>query len=247
MESIYPYCASKDNILSKGSITQGEVRGAAGIAITSSFLSVFGSFGIIISYIFIKGIRTKAREILIHISVMDILLGLANLIGAAVNFNDRLISSDQDTSGLHIACQIDAYFATLGTVGSIIWTISLAVYLYLKVISIRVYDIPQLMRGVSIAMYIVGYALPVVVATYFLVLGFYGPSDLFSSGWCTLNMVNTKTGWSHPVPFAIGYDLWMYGALLIIPLLVFATKIIMSNKASFCVYNQMLNVGAKFE
>ena len=43
-------------------------------------------------------------------------------------------------------------------------------------------------------------------------------------------MVNTKTGWSHPVPFAIGYDLWMYGALLIIPLLVFATKIIMSNK-----------------
>ena len=99
-------------------------------------LSIIGSLLIILSYIVQKD-RTKIREILVHISVMDLGVSLANLIGVAVYF-DRYY---QKIHGAHIApvyidnmCKTQAFFAAYCTLGSVFWTTALAGYLYVVIL-----------------------------------------------------------------------------------------------------------------
>jgi len=55
-----------------------DVRIVAGV---TCGLSMIGSLAIILSYIFIRSVRSKARELLVHLSIMDLTFTSANLIG----------------------------------------------------------------------------------------------------------------------------------------------------------------------
>ena len=57
------------------------------VVILTCSLSVIGSLLIIFSYACFRHLRSKPREILMHISLMDLGVSLANLIGAAVYFD----------------------------------------------------------------------------------------------------------------------------------------------------------------
>ena len=50
-------------------------------------LSMLGALLIIFSYVFFKSMRSRAREILVHISIMDFLVAASNLTAAAVDFD----------------------------------------------------------------------------------------------------------------------------------------------------------------
>ena len=115
----------------------GYVRGVSGASCAASFL---GSVLIILSYICFKRLRTKVREILVHLSVADSGVAAANLVGIVVFF-DRFYDVECDADGKvynivpphrHIAilCNVQAFFALYFTLSSILWTVSLAVYLY---------------------------------------------------------------------------------------------------------------------
>ena len=59
-------------------------------------LSLLGALLIIFSFVCFKAMRSRAREILVHISVMDFLVAASNLTGAAVNF-DRFYNCTKGT------------------------------------------------------------------------------------------------------------------------------------------------------
>ncbi len=69
-----------------------EVRVVVGITCT---LSIIGSLLIILSYLCFRDLRSRARLILVHISIMDCGVGLSNLIGAWVYF-DRFYTDNTD-------------------------------------------------------------------------------------------------------------------------------------------------------
>lgn len=126
------------------------------VGVTCS-LSMVGALLIILSYICIKDIRTKAREVLVHLSIADFGVACANFIGVCVYFDQyirhcNLDSSPRNTScfeqdsdpnsvgngvntltsceALLYLCKIQAFIAAYSTLASVLWTLCLAVYIY---------------------------------------------------------------------------------------------------------------------
>ena len=114
-------------------------------------LSIVGSLVIIISYICFKSLRTTTRLILVHLSIMDLGVATANLVGISVNFNRYYFNNSANaTYGSHglpelnhpgdtvdMACKIQAAFAVYFTAGSFLWTLSMAVYIYMRIVHYR--------------------------------------------------------------------------------------------------------------
>lgn len=109
-----------------------------GVVAAVSLLSMIGAALIVLSYICISSIRTKSREILVHLSVADFGVGCANFIGIIVNFDHRIEScryhNHASCDDLKHLCTAQAFFAGFSTLASILWTLALSVYIYLLVV-----------------------------------------------------------------------------------------------------------------
>ena len=105
-----------------------------------SLLSMIGAVLIILSYICIPSIRTKSREILVHLSAADFGVACANFIGVTVNFDHHIQAcyyhnhSATSCNQLEQLCTTQAFFAGFSTIASILWTLCLSVYIYLLVV-----------------------------------------------------------------------------------------------------------------
>ena len=183
------------------------------------FLSILGSLAIILTYVLVKDIRSKARELLVHISLMDIMYSTANLVGLALPYhkhlgpdNTRNMSSTSYMSYDRI-CQAQAAFGVYGTIGSVLWTLGLAVYLYYRIVS-RDADVT---KWAVRLLYIVCYILPLYPTLWLLFghkLGYWQHAPLSGGGWCSVKdnidpLVNFMT-----------YDVWIWLGIILIPLYI---------------------------
>lgn len=122
------------------------------------FFAIVGALIIILSYCLDREIRTKSRQILVHLSIADMGVALANLIGVIVYFDQyiRDCTVDMDVltpSNSHLSeemalsppinvsckvlyglCKAQAFVAGYSTLASVLWTQILAVYIYCLVI-----------------------------------------------------------------------------------------------------------------
>ena len=122
------YCAN-------GTLTgvPASIRAVVGV---TCILSMAGALLIILSYILIKEIRTTTRKILLHLSIMDFMVAAGNLIGDFINF-DQYLAADptaQHHKVVNNVCKAQAFFALYGSISSILWTNSMAVYVYLYIV-----------------------------------------------------------------------------------------------------------------
>lgn len=132
------------------------LRGTVGI---TCCLSMFGAVLIIISYFLIPDIRTKSRQILVHLSFADFGVSCSNFIGVAVYFDQYIRHCPKEVSdkaavetndlentvsngvnsilscyALKGLCKAQAFFAGYSTLASVMWTLCLAVYIYCLVV-----------------------------------------------------------------------------------------------------------------
>lgn len=127
------------------------------------FFAIIGALIIILSYCLDREIRTKSRQILVHLSIADMGVALANLIGVIVYFDQYIRECIADmevlspssseytnvtheshsisiapTSAscklLHGLCKAQAFVAGYSTLASVLWTQILAVYIYCLVV-----------------------------------------------------------------------------------------------------------------
>jgi len=184
-------------------------------------LSILGSLAIIITYALVKEIRSKARELLVHVSLMDITYTTANLVGIMIPYREYLpynsthhdYSSNNTSDGnvYHRVCEAQAFFAVYGTIGSVLWTLALAVYLYYRMVSRDAIITKRLVR----ILYVVCYALPLYVSLWLLLDHHMGyPHNVLSgAGWCSLR--DNVNG----LVILMTYDIWMWlGIIVLIPL-----------------------------
>eukprot|EP00118_Oscarella_pearsei_P014788 m.129261 g.129261 ORF g.129261 m.129261 type:complete len:355 (+) comp37975_c0_seq5:46-1110(+) len=85
-------------------------------------LSLLGAFTIVMTYVLFRDLRGTARLLLVFLSLTDIMTTAANVAGIAMRPNET-------TTG----CQVQAGFAVYGTISSYLWTMFIAIYLYINV------------------------------------------------------------------------------------------------------------------
>lgn len=202
------------------------------IAGVTCALSILGAFFIITSYVCFKELRTRAREVIVHISAMDLLTAMANLIGIAINFDSRLSHNPLLPLPPHYhtynkLCIAQATIAVFGNLSSIFWTIAIAVYFY---VCIMTEDNKTIKRSLY-AFYVICYGLPILILVWFLPTGKIGFAPVAGSGWCSF-VIDTKEDPEDAITQFFGNSLWMYVSFLLIPIICFSLIIYLRLKVS---------------
>ena len=187
-------------------------------------MTILGSLLIILTYLLFRELRTRVRLILFHLSIMDLGVGLSNLIGTAIDFNGYYQRNYTEWAApryIHALCSTQAGFAMYSTYGSVFWTNCLAVYLYFAVV--RCSDkTKRILLWVSV---VLCYVLPLVLSLWLVLTHKLGPSPYGSGGWCSLINVDPSTGTKEYFSITFGYDMWIYLTFVLVPLLYIGTRV----------------------
>lgn len=186
-------------------------------AAVTCVLSMIGSVLIVLSYVCFKWMRSTSRVILLHLSLMDFMVACANFVGSVVDFNTLLEPSVNTTtphpSTSHevysILCVTQASFALYGTLGSILWTIAIAVHIYL---SLMLSNSKLIARAVY-CYYLVCYGIPALMTAWFVATSKLG-RDPIGGSWCTVDS-------SSYFNVFYGSNIWVYIACILVPVLSF--------------------------
>ncbi len=209
-------------------------------------LSVLGSVLIILSFVCFMQLRSRARQILVHISIMDLGVGLVNLTGSLVYFdqyfdqmspsNCTLSPNSVFSSSLQIdpttepliwcpqsllvrdLCIIQAFLAVYFTLGSVFWSNCLTFYLYFRIVYVN----SKLVTYVFRFSWFVSYCFPLLITTWLLLTGRLGFSPYESEGWCSIIMDNPSTEERNLFVSTFGYNIWIGITFIVIPLLSLA-------------------------
>ena len=172
-------------------------------------LSIVGSLLIIYAYFAFKETRTLARQFLVNLSIADFITALANLIGLLTNF--QRFGDDLDNNRwLSAYCTVQAFFAQFGTNSSILWTIAIAVYMFLAIVLIELNVADK--RIPRALCYIVSWGVPAVVMVWFAAAGFLGFEPNTTPGWCGIKS-------DPPYAITVGYTAFVYTAFIVLPLI----------------------------
>ena len=179
-------------------------------------LSMIGSLLIVLSYFLIPAIRTKAREILVNLSLMDFMVATANLVGILTDYANDIPMHNATDPGIVTEknlCIAQASFAMYGTISSVLWTICIAVYVFLRIML----EGSKLGQKCVYAFYVLCYGLPLVMTIWYSTTGKLGFDHYGGSGWCSLKLYDQHGA----VPFnaIFGNDIWIYLTMILVPLL----------------------------
>lgn len=182
------------------------------VAVTSA-LSMLGAFFVVLSYVCVKSLRTQARQILLNLSLMDFGSACTIFVGTLTDFDTFYV----DSSGRHRAwseptalvdglCKAQAFLHILFNISSMLWTITLAVYMYMLVF----HNWQQNVKYFLPFCYVLCYGIPLLLSVWFLETDKLGYAPFDSAGWCTLKTVDPYTLAKDYMAAVIGYDLWVY-------------------------------------
>ncbi|XP_065901745.1 G-protein coupled receptor 157-like isoform X2 [Dysidea avara] len=176
-------------------------------------LSILGSLCIISTHLLIREMKTTIRSILAHVSVMNLTSNTANMIGLVIYYGSTS-SVQEPSSGV---CKLQAFFTLYGTIGSVLWTLGLAVYLYYRIVSCDA----NVTKWVVRVLYVVCYTLPLYVSLWLLLdkwLG-YSPRSPTHKGWCTI-IEEADT-----LFVLLGDDLWIMLSIVLVNVISMTTHV----------------------
>ena len=158
---------------------------------TMCILSLIGSSVIILTYFCYKDHRTRARYILVHLSISNIGQVISNFTGLVANFDKTFRETRSFTYSLYgwnrsldeNLCSAQAFVTIYFSISGMLWTITLAVYLYLLILSMQQ---TYFTRYFVWAGYVVCYCLPLLVAAWLLLRGSLGYAPYSTPGYCGL-------------------------------------------------------------
>lgn len=178
-------------------------------------LSMIGSLLIILSYACFKNLQSQGRLILFNLALMDFGVGLFNLVGAAVNFDQYYYNTSVDhpitpAKAVADSCLVQAIFAHFCTGSSVLWTSCLAVYMYFLIFQ----NWERKVRWFLPLSCVFCYGIPLGLSTWLIFTNRLGHSPYNAAAWCGL--INTKSsGDVDYIATTIGYDLWIYLAIFL--------------------------------
>ncbi|KAL5499661.1 hypothetical protein EMCRGX_G011115 [Ephydatia muelleri] len=170
-------------------------------------LSIVGSALIVLSYVCFKNSRSKARQILVHLSVVNLGAGLSDFLGGVLYFQfnyEEVGLSEND--GKAVVCKILASVSLYCSLSSILWSATLAAHLYFVLTGYV--DVTRHLR----LSYVFDYGLPVLFVVWFLSTHRLG----YNRHLANCNVVYETAGRKDFVATVFGNDLLTYGAAVLI-------------------------------
>jgi G protein-coupled receptor 157 len=185
-------------------------------------LSAIGSGIIIFSYCCYREHRTRARYILVHLSVCNIGQVVSNFIGTVENFDENAANFTYDIltsnrSREEQLCTTQAFFTLYFSLCGMLWTVSLAVYLYLVILSMKQANYTKYFVWLS---YLFCYGLPLLISVWLLLSSRLGYAPYSTPGYCGL-VARRPFQMSECDPERdvygefLGYDLWIILTILV--------------------------------
>ena len=162
-------------------------------------LSILGASLTILTYAAFKSLRTKARQLLVNLSVADIVVALSHFVGLFANYK-RFISKNEEgiiivssSSFNNPSCIVQGAFSTYGTVASFLFSMLIALYLLVLTQSTDSKPASRLLPVI----YILGWGIPLAVVVAVSVVHSFGFEPISTPGeWLT--MCNTHIHVSTP-------------------------------------------------
>ena len=210
-------------------VTPDSIRVVVGV---TCILSMIGALLIIFSYILIRDIRTKAREILVNLSLMDFMAAAANFFGVVTNFSKYNNGTDSVEG---YVCLIQASFAMYGTLSSVLWTICVAVYVFFRIML----ENSKVAQRSVYGFYVICYGLPLIMTLWFSLTGKLGLDTYGGSGWCSLKTYD-KHGVPKPFNVVIGNDIWIYLTIILVPLIFISLHFYL--RYQVCTYGGLFSI-----
>ena len=139
-----------------------------------STLSMLGSMTIMLTFAIWKDVRTTSRKILLFLSISDFFIAASSLVGF-------LIEPGGDQNSNNNKCKLQSFFTNSASTASFLWTLTLAVHLYLAIVKGNQILGKKLLPYFHFINWFLG---PIInwIALYEGMLGpAAGPVD---SGWC---------------------------------------------------------------
>ncbi len=131
-------------------------------------LSLLGSGLIILIHVAFKDLRTGARQILVHLSIADIIVVLSHMFGVLYNLPTYTRPRECDAQpiqeeGRDLACEIQAGFTMFGVLATYLWTLAMAIYLLV----IIVFERNIIGKRLRLAYYPVCWGIPLITVIVF--------------------------------------------------------------------------------
>ena len=213
----------------------------------TNVLTILGSALILVSYLCFPSLRTGARLILLHLSLMDLVVGLAHFIGGVSDLNSRFnltsggplgTNTYSVLPGIYTFCKIHAFVGYYAIISSVLWTVCLSVYMYLlnehtrrTLHVIKYYIWPS---------YVACYGTPLFLTLWAQLTGRLGYAPYDSAGWCTLITKDPITGKYSSFVSIFGFDLWIYLSVVVISVLYVSNALNVRSKVRIftaCAYS----------
>lgn len=125
-------------------------------------VSIAAACWVITTYILFKDLRTTARQLLVNLSIADILVASSHFLGAMVNY-DRFLPSQNngtlmsDASVHDPLCVSQAVVTMFGSIALFLWTMCVAVY----ILALSILTKKNILKKVVVLMYIVCWGVPI--------------------------------------------------------------------------------------
>ena len=194
-------------------------------------LSIVGSLAIMASFVFFRQHRTVTRFLLFNLSLADFLVAIVNLVGVSTSY--KYIDANET---LHATFRNNATCVVTGGLGiyaadsSILWTIAVISYLYLALACCRPSRTANVIVGLVLLVFCWG--VPMIVLIYLTVKRYFGYEPGLSPGFCTF-VRESNSNTTEEYISIIGYQMFLYPAFVILPLLSFIFIIHMTWIVSF--------------
>ena len=195
-----------ESFLKKGQ----DLRAIVGV---TCVLSIIGSSIIILSYILFRDLRTNARLILVHLSLSDLGVSLANLCGDSIYFG-QYFKRTKGSSGtltplrFEYLCKTQAFIAHYFTISSVLWTLMLATYMYAVTTKLSRLSKKE-NRWFNICSCITSYGVSLGNCVWLLLTHRLGYSPANTSGWCGTIMWKVDKREVDYMAIVLGYDIWI--------------------------------------
>ena len=210
---------------------------------TASCLSILGASLIIFTYLAYPELRTTLRQILLNLSIADFISATANLVGMSINFyhylDPRKTPYQNQSEVWQKLCLVQGGFAVFGTDSSILWTMSMALYMFVVVVLKR----PEFgERLYLIGHYVFCWGLPAIITVVFGSVGWLGFEPYTTPGWCDIRTTQrpstpTSNETYTVAPVAIRYSLFLYTSFILLPPMFVAIRCSLSRMVKTHNYN----------
>ena len=153
-------------------------------ATITCILSILGASLIIFTYVAFKKLRTIARQLLVCLSVADIIIAASHFVGLFANY-ERFLTEDED--GIRVPsnmsysdplCIAQGAFSIFGTVASLLLSMLIAVYLLVLTQS-------KSMRPAKLMLpfiYVISWGTPVVIVVVLACEDSFGYEPIANAG-----------------------------------------------------------------